>query len=93
MEIKDILKPDEYSGLNQFNQEDKDWINGRIRIRRDGAPGVECVVRGINSEGDYFKLTPEEIVRQYYAYKLLSEYGYRKEQISFEEPVLFAGRQ
>lgn len=93
MEIKDILKPDEYSGLNQFNKKDKDWINGRIQIRRDGAPGVECVVRGINSEGDYFKLTPEEIVRQYYAYKLLSEYGYKKEQISFEEPVLFAGRQ
>jgi len=93
MEIKDILKPDEYENLNQVNQTDRDWLNDRIQIRRDGEPGVECVVRGTNSEGDYFKLTPEEIIRQYYAYKLLSEYGYKKEQISFEEPVLFAGRQ
>lgn len=90
MEIKDILKPDEYEILNQVNQTDRDWLNDRIQIRRDGKPGVECVVRGTNSEGDYFKLTPEEIIRQYYAYKLLSEYGYKKEQISFEEPVLFA---
>lgn len=93
MEIKDILKPDEYAGLTQFNEDDKEWINGRIQTRRNGEPGVECVVRGKNSDGDYFKLTPEEIVRQYYAYKLITEYGYHKEQISFEEPVLFAGRQ
>lgn len=93
MEIKDILKPDEYNRLNQFNQEDKDWINGRIQTRRDGEPGVECIVRGINNDGDYFKLTPEEIVRQHYAYQLISEYGYKKEQITFEEPVFFAGKQ
>lgn len=93
MEIKDILKPEEYNGLNQFSEDDKNWINGRIENRRNGEPGVECIVRGMNSDGDYFKLTPEEIVRQYYAHKLLTEYGYEKEQISFEEPVFFAGRQ
>lgn len=43
-------------------------------------------------DGDYFELTPEEIVRQHYAHKLIEEYGYKKEQISFEEPVFFAGR-
>ena len=37
-----------------------------------------------NDNGDYFKLTPEETVRQYYAYKLLEVYGYSKEQISQE---------
>lgn len=93
MEIRDILKPEEYENLNQINQDDRNWINDRIQIRRDGEPGVECVVRGTNSEGDFFKLTPEEIIRQYYAYKLISEYGYSKEQISFEDPVHFAGRQ
>lgn len=92
MEIKDILEPNEYRSLNQFTQEDKDWINGRIKTRKGGEPGVECVIRGKNSSGDYFKLTPEEIVRQYYAYKLITEYGYEKSQISFEEPVIFAGR-
>ena len=44
MEIKDILKPDEYAGLTQFNEDDKEWINGRIQKRRNGEPGVECVV-------------------------------------------------
>ena len=92
MEIKDILDSNEYNSLHQFTEEDKEWINDRIKIRRDGEPGVECVVRGMNSDGDYFKLTPEEIVRQHYAYKLLNEYGYDKKQLSFEETVFFAGR-
>lgn len=29
MEIKDILKPDEYENLNQVNQTDRDWLNDR----------------------------------------------------------------
>lgn len=91
MEIKDILETNEYDSLNQFTQDDIDWLNGRINVRRNGEPGVECVVRGMNRDGDYFKLTPEEIVRQYYAYKLITEYGYDKSQLSFEEPVLIAG--
>ena len=92
MEIKDILEPSEYDSLNQFTSDDIEWINGRINTRRKGEPGIECVVRGKNNDGDYFKLTPEEIVRQYYAYKLITEYGYDKEQLSLEEPVLIAGK-
>lgn len=91
MEIKDILEPDEYDSLNQFTQEDKDWINERISVRRDGKPGVKCVVRGKNSEGDLFELNPEEIVRQYYAYKLITEYGYDKSQLDLEPAVFFSG--
>lgn len=91
--IKDILKNEEYNHLAQFSDEDKEWIDERIQTRKDGALGVECIVRGKNDEGDYFELTPEEIVRQYYAYKLIQLYGYKKEQLSFEEPVFFAGRQ
>ena len=79
MEIRDILEPNEYNSLNQFSQEDKDWINGRIKIRRNGSAGIECVKRGMNRDGDYFELTPEEIVRQHYAHKLIEEYGYKKE--------------
>ncbi len=92
MDIKEILSKNEYEKLAQFKEEDKQWINNRIHARKDGQPGVECVVRGMNSDGDYFKLTPEEIVRQYYAYKLISEYKYPKEQLSFEVPVFFAGK-
>lgn len=35
MEIKDILKPEEYASLNQINQADRAWLNDRIQIRRD----------------------------------------------------------
>lgn len=91
--IEQILKPEEASHIAQFNQEDKDWINSRIHDRADGEPGVECVVRGKNDDGDYFKLTPEEIVRQYYAYKLMKVYGYTKEHIGFELPAVYAGKE
>lgn len=91
--IEQILKPEEAAHIAQFSQEDRDWINSRIHDRADGEPGVECVVRGMNDNGDYFKLTPEEIVRQYYAYKLMEVYGYTKEQIGFELPAVYAGRE
>ncbi|SEU22481.1 type I restriction enzyme M protein [Lacrimispora sphenoides] len=91
--IEQILKPEEASHISQFTQEDKDWINSRIHDRADGEPGVECVVRGKNDNGDYFKLTPEEIVRQYYAYKLIEVYGYTKKQLCFELPAVYAGKE
>ncbi len=93
MTIKDILKQNEYEHISQFSENDKKWIDERIQVRVDGKPGVECVVRGKNSDGDFFELTPEEIVRQYYAHELLDEYGYKKEQIAFEVPVVYAGKE
>lgn len=91
--INQILKPEEYAHMAQFSTEDKNWMNNRIHDRRDGEAGVECVVRGKNEDGDYFKLTPEEIIRQYYAYKLMEVYGYKKEQIKFELSAAFAGKE
>lgn len=91
--IDQILTPDEYSHLSQFKQEDIDWINSRIHDRADGKPGVECVIRGKNDSGDYFKLTAEEIIRQYYAHRLIETYGYKSEQLKFEVPVVYAGRE
>lgn len=82
--IEQILETEEATHLAQFTQEDKDWINGRIHDRADGDAGIECVIRGKKDDGDYFKLTPEELVRQYYAYKLIKVYGYSKEQNKFE---------
>ena len=93
MEIKDILKPEELNTLTQFTEAEKDWLNKRIHTRKDGKPGVECVVRGKNKEGDFFELKPEEIVRQLYAHKLIEEYGYSKEQLDFEVQVVYAGRE
>lgn len=91
--IEQILETEEAAHISQFTQDDKDWINGRIHDRADGEAGVECVIRGKNDDGDYFKLTPEEIVRQYYAYKLMEVYGYSKEQIKFELPAVFVGKE
>lgn len=91
--IDEILEHSEALHIAQFTEKDKERINNSIKDRADGQPGIECVVRGKNDGGDYFKLTPEEIVRQYYAYKLISEYGYKKEQIQFEVPAVFAGKE
>lgn len=91
--IKDILKKSEYEHLSQFTPEDQKWINDRIRNRTDGEPGIECIIRGKNDNGDYFKLTPEEIIRQHYTRKLIEDYGYKKEQIVFELPAIYAGKE
>ena len=91
--IEQILEIEEASHIAQFSQDDKNWINNRIHDRADGEAGVECVIRGKNDDGDYFKLTPEEIVRQIYSYKLMEVYGYTKEQIKFELPAVFAGKE
>lgn len=93
MTIKDILKAEEYDFLNRFTDDEKNWLNDRIMVRRDGKPGVECYVRGLNSDGDYFELTPEEIVRQLYAHKLIDDYGYSRERLKFEALTVFAGRE
>lgn len=91
MEIKDVLKPEELRSLTQFTAEEQNWLNKRIYNRKDGKPGVECVVRGMNSDGDYFELKPEEVVRQLYAHKLIEEYGYSKDQLEFEVQAVYAG--
>lgn len=91
--IKQILGESEYNKLSQFTDEEKQWLNDRVQNRADGKDGIECIVRGLNSEGDYYELTPEEIVRQLYAHKFIEEYGYKKEQLSFEVPVFYAGTE
>lgn len=91
--IEQILKNEEALHIAQFTQEDKERINGKIHDRADGEAGIECIIRGKNDDGDYFKLTPEEIVRQFYAHKLIDVYGYDKEQIKFELPAVFAGKE
>ena len=57
--IEQILDHDEAAHIAQFNQQDKDWINNRIHDRADGEAGIECIIRGKNDGGDYFKLTPD----------------------------------
>lgn len=91
--IDQIFETEEAKHVSQFSEDDKAWLNSQIHDRTDGEAGVECIIRGKNDEGDYFRLTPEEIVRQFYAHKLIDTYGYTKEQIKFEMPAVFAGKE
>lgn len=90
--IKDILTQKEFDSI-RFKKEAIDWLNKRIDNRKDGKLGVECIVRGLNNDGDLFELKPEEVIRQLYAYELINDYGYDVKQLEFEVPVIFAGRE
>ncbi len=61
----------------------------KIKVNKKGVaePFVTCIVRDKE-----IKLTPEEVVRQLYAERLMTEYGYPKERLVFEYPVYF-GRE
>ena len=61
----------------------------KVKTNKKGVdePFVTCIVRDKE-----IKLTPEEVVRQLYAERLITEYGYPKERLVFEYPVYF-GRE
>ena len=90
--IDEIFEKEESKHLSQLKKEDIEWLNSRIK-ERAGSAGIECIIRGKNDNEDYFKLTPEEIIRQHYAHLLIETYGYSKDQIKFETPVIFAGKE
>lgn len=85
MKLIDILKGSDYS-LDLFNDIDikelEDSIIERVNKKETKDAYVKCIIRD-----NEIKLTPEEIVRQLYTKKLINEYGYKKEQISFEVVV------
>ena len=91
MDIKDVLKDGEFQLLTAFSEDEIKWLNDRIYTRKDGKAGIECIVRGLNRDGDYFELKPEEIVRQLFAYQLIEKYHYPKELLEFEVLTTFAG--
>ena len=66
-------------------------LEERIKVKTNkkgiAEPFVTCIVRDKE-----IKLTPEEVVRQLYAERLMNEYGYPKERLVFEYPVYF-GRE
>ena len=66
-------------------------LEERIKVKTNkkgvAEPFVTCIVRDKE-----IKLTPEEVVRQLYAERLMTEYGYPKERLVFEYPVYF-GRE
>lgn len=89
MKVLEILSNSQYDDAI-FSSDEKQWLEERI-VEREGKKGIEyranCIVR--NKE---IKLTPEETIRQLYAYKLIHKYNYPVKQLQFEFPIYF-GRE
>lgn len=88
--IKQILEESNTHSLNLFTAEEIAWLDKRVFIRttkKDHEFAVKCIVRDKD-----IRLTPEEIVRQLYAHRLIVKYGYPVSRLAFEFPVFF-GRE
>lgn len=88
--LNSIIKESNYK-LTQFSQEAIDSVERNIEIRQDKKGNdvvyVNCFVRN-----KFVKLTPEELIRQLYIYKLTTEYGYPVERMELESVITF-GRE
>ena len=88
--IAEILKKSSSHGLEMFKSEEIEWLGNRIELKKTKA-GIgyyaDCFVRGKN-----IKMTPEEVVRQLYAHRLVEDYGYDIGRLAFEFPIFF-GRE
>jgi len=78
--------PDVKHGLSLFTKDEIDTVE-RLITERDGRYFIKCQIK------DRYKVAkPEEIVRQLWIYKLLTEYGYPKERIDVEKVIYFGSR-
>jgi len=83
MRIEEILKDTKYK-LTQFKKEYIEELENSIfkkELKSGKAYYVNCLVRNRD-----IKLTPEEIVRQLYLYKLHFEYNYPFYRVAVEYP-------
>ena len=85
--INQILKDTKFS-LSVFKDAEIQLLEDRIieSVDKKGLPyfSVECLKRG-----SIIKMTPEEVVRQLFLYRLLTHYKYPKDRILVEFPVRF----
>ena len=88
--IEQILGSSSSHGLKLFSVDEIAWLEDRV-FQRQTKRGKEYAVNCIVREKD-IKLTPEEVVRQLYAHRLMDEYGYPVSRLAFEFPVFF-GRE
>lgn len=69
--------------LTLFKDSEIKWLENKMQ----GDGKIECIIRE-----KQIKLTPEEVVRQIYTYRLIEFYKYPKELIEFEKKIQF-GRE
>jgi len=78
--------PDVKHGLSLFTESEIKAIE-KLIIEQEGKFLIKCQIK------DKYKVAkPEEIVRQLWIYRLLTEYGYPKERIDVEKVIYFGSR-
>jgi type I restriction enzyme M protein len=78
--------PEVKHGLSLFSTDEIDAVESLL-IEKDGKLFIHC------QKKDKYKVAkPEEIVRQLWIYRLLTEYGYPKERIDVERIIYFGSR-
>jgi type I restriction enzyme M protein len=88
--IQTILKDSEYH-LDLFSEDEIESLRKRIFTKTTKQEKERLFIKCIIREKD-IQIKPEEIVRQLYAGRIISQYGYAKKRLAFEYPVNF-GRQ
>lgn len=86
MLIEQILRDSNYS-LTLFTQAEINTLESNIisrEVRGKNTHYIRCLIREKE-----IVIKPEEIVRQLYLLRLMTDYGYRKERIAVEFPVKF----
>jgi len=78
--------PEVKHGLSLFNTDERNTVESLL-IEKDGKLFIHCQIK------DKYKVAkPEEIVRQLWIYRLLTEYGYPKPRIDVERIIYFGSR-
>jgi type I restriction enzyme M protein len=78
--------PDVKHGVSLFNINEINAVENLIK-EQDGKYFIKCQIKN-----KYKLAKPEEVVRQLWIYRLLTEYGYPKERIDVERIIYFGTR-
>ncbi|MEO0266200.1 MAG: N-6 DNA methylase, partial [candidate division WOR-3 bacterium] len=78
--------PEVKHGLLLFSKEELDYVESLI-IEKEGKFFIKCLIKD-----RYKPAKPEEIVRQLFIYRMISEYNYPKERIDVERVIYFGSR-
>ncbi|MEM4067584.1 MAG: N-6 DNA methylase [Candidatus Micrarchaeaceae archaeon] len=85
--LEKIFSPSEVRyGLSLFSESEKEFIKSLI-VEKEGSFTIKCLIKD-----KYKPAKPEEIVRQLFIHRLISEYNYPKDRIDVERVVHFGSR-
>lgn len=78
--------PDVKHGLSLFSAKEISVVE-KLISEHDGKLSIKCQIKDKNKVAK-----PEEVVRQLWVYRLLTEYGYTKDRIDVERVIYFGSR-